>query len=164
MNLKNAFSKAAKSMSKNADDAVKKTVKDTAKSINFSEGFEDTLNQTIKANMKKGMDIEDAQTAAFEHLKKGKYSDDVIKKMKQNKETSERIRKGAEEAASDVSQKAKKAKADAAFGDKVVDKTDKALRAVVPAAIGGGLIFSMFDRGGQMTNNELYGQSRPYGY
>lgn len=35
---------------------------------------------------------------------------------------------------------------------------------VLGTAVGGGLIFSMFNRGGKMSNSELYGQSSPYGY
>jgi hypothetical protein len=41
-------------------------------------------------------------------------------------------------------------------------KMDKALSKAIPMAVGGGLIFSMFNRGGQMSNSELYGQSTPY--
>lgn len=35
---------------------------------------------------------------------------------------------------------------------------------ILGTAVGGGLIFSMFNRGGKMSNSELYGQSSPYGY
>ena len=58
--------------------------------------------------------------------------------------------------------KSKAAEKAAVKGDKTVfGLTDKQM---LGAAVGGGLIFSMFNRGGQMTNSELYGQSSPYGY
>lgn len=34
----------------------------------------------------------------------------------------------------------------------------------VGLGVGGALVFSMFDKGGQMSNSELYGQQQPYGY
>ena len=43
-------------------------------------------------------------------------------------------------------------------------KLDKFMRQAVPIGIGGGLVFSMFNRNGQMSNSELYGQAKPYGY
>ena len=46
------------------------------------------------------------------------------------------------------------------------DKTIMGLtsKQILGTAVGGGLIFSMFNRGGKMSNSELYGQSSPYGY
>ena len=43
-------------------------------------------------------------------------------------------------------------------------KFSNMLQKAIPTAIGGGLVFSMFNRSGQMNNAELYGQQRPYGY
>ena len=43
-----------------------------------------------------------------------------------------------------------------------MNKMDGAMRRIVPAAVGGGLIFAMASRGGNMSNNELYGQQQPY--
>jgi hypothetical protein len=43
-------------------------------------------------------------------------------------------------------------------------KMDAFLKKAIPVTVGGGLIFSMFNRGGQMSNSELYGQSNQYGY
>jgi hypothetical protein len=42
-------------------------------------------------------------------------------------------------------------------------KMDGMLKKTIPIAVGGGLIFSMFNRGGQMSNSELYGQQPQYG-
>jgi hypothetical protein len=42
-------------------------------------------------------------------------------------------------------------------------KMDSFLKQAIPIAVGGGLIFSMFGRGGQMSNSELYGQQKAYG-
>ena len=42
-------------------------------------------------------------------------------------------------------------------------KMDSFLKKAVPIAVGGGLVFSMFNRGGQMSNSELYGQQQQYG-
>ena len=39
---------------------------------------------------------------------------------------------------------------------------DGIIRHAVPIAVGGGLVFSMFNRGGNMSNSELYGQQQPY--
>lgn len=47
------------------------------------------------------------------------------------------------------------------------DKVDGFLKKAVPIGVGGGLLFTLFDRGGQMSNSELYGQTNngnPYGY
>lgn len=58
--------------------------------------------------------------------------------------------------------KSKTAEKAAKDGDKTIfGLTGKQM---LGTAVGGGLIFSMFNRGGQMTNSELYGQSSPYGY
>lgn len=43
-------------------------------------------------------------------------------------------------------------------------KMDGFLKQAIPIAVGGGLVFSMFNRGGQMSNSELYGQQNSYGY
>lgn len=43
------------------------------------------------------------------------------------------------------------------------EKFDGALKKAIPVAVGGGLIFSMFNRGGQQSNSELYGQKQSYG-
>lgn len=45
---------------------------------------------------------------------------------------------------------------------KLSQKMDGVLKKAVPVAVGGGLIFSMFNRGGQMSNSELYGQQPQY--
>lgn len=42
-------------------------------------------------------------------------------------------------------------------------KMDSFLKQAIPITVGGGLIFSMFGRGGQMSNSELYGQQKAYG-
>lgn len=41
---------------------------------------------------------------------------------------------------------------------------NKKINDLLPAAVGGGILFAMANRGGQMTNSELYGQQSPYGY
>lgn len=46
---------------------------------------------------------------------------------------------------------------------KFQEKIDGALKKAIPVAVGGGLIFSMFNRGGQQSNSELYGQRQSYG-
>ena len=57
--------------------------------------------------------------------------------------------------------KSKAAEKAAVQGDKtIMGLTSKQL---LGTAVGGGLIFSMFNRGGQQSNAELYGQSTPYG-
>lgn len=43
-------------------------------------------------------------------------------------------------------------------------KIDNFLKQAIPIAVGGGLVFSMFNRGGQMSNSELYGQQNSYSY
>ena len=48
------------------------------------------------------------------------------------------------------------------YSSAFMNKMDGAMRRIVPAAVGGGLIFAMASRGGNMSNNELYGQQQPY--
>jgi hypothetical protein len=43
-------------------------------------------------------------------------------------------------------------------------KVNSLLNQALPIAVGGGLIFAMANRGGNMSNSELYGQQSPYGY
>ena len=55
-----------------------------------------------------------------------------------------------------------------ANAEKVAREGDKTImgltgKQLLGTAVGGGLIFSMFNRGGQQSNAELYGQSTPYG-
>lgn len=62
-----------------------------------------------------------------------------------------------------------KNKAKAKIAEKAAKDGDKTIfgltgKQVLGTAVGGGLIFSMFNRGGKMSNSELYGQSSPYGY
>lgn len=65
-------------------------------------------------------------------------------------------------AANFTNAKAKATEKAAVQGDKTIfGLTGKQ---VLGTAVGGGLIFSMFNRGGKMSNSELYGQSSPYGY
>lgn len=42
--------------------------------------------------------------------------------------------------------------------------TNDNIKKTVGLGVGGALIFNMFDKGGQMSNAELYGQQSPYGY
>ena len=48
------------------------------------------------------------------------------------------------------------------MSSELADKMDGIIRHAVPIAVGGGLVFSMFNRGGNMSNSELYGQQQPY--
>lgn len=43
------------------------------------------------------------------------------------------------------------------------ENMDGVLKKAIPIAVGGGLVFSMFNRGGQQSNSELYGQRQSYG-
>lgn len=42
--------------------------------------------------------------------------------------------------------------------------TNDNIKKTVGLGVGGAIVFNMFDKGGQMSNAELYGQQQPYGY
>lgn len=42
--------------------------------------------------------------------------------------------------------------------------TNDNIKKTIGLGVGGALVFNMFDKGGQMSNAELYGQQSPYGY
>lgn len=56
-----------------------------------------------------------------------------------------------------------KKEAAATATEKVNSKTSSWKDNLVPIGVGGGLIFTMASRSGQMSNSELYGQQKPYG-
>ena len=126
----------------------------------FSKEFNDvTTNQKgfvpVDAKLRNTLNID----TALDNLKGKGYSSDVNKFN------------NMVNSAKDFRQKVRDGNVVFEAGDvKVTKRTNKFsenmdgfLKKAVPVAVGGGLVFSMFNRGGQMSNSELYGQQQQYG-
>ena len=186
-NLKrNLFYKGPKKITRGFEEAAEELVEKGAKDISFT-------GENLKQSRKKLAEQEDHK-ALLKHKQKledaldhSSNLDELIKNnerlenfIKDNgleepviKKENVKSKKGNTEDNSKIpnekgSPKVENTMPDVNEADKVNSemskKIDGFMQNAIPMAVGGGLIFSMFDRKGQMSNKELYGQASPYGY
>ena len=127
------------------------------------------VSNNYHAAYEKGEDMNEILDT--EKAYKDKYRARHDKKKVKQEQKAKRIDPGDVAAAEDIgkawgggNKKMPDSSAGAAAAEKEnFGKMDTFLKKAVPIAVGGGLVFSMFNRGGQMSNSELYGQQQQYG-
>ena len=148
------------------NDRISNVGRDYEKELNRRKSNADTiLQKNSDINIPKGMSQEDAAlyTAAQDmfkdygmQLREAEKGSESYYKIKNMAETSQGIM-------GDLQEKAawnQHGKTNVSSG--FTDKLDSFMRSAVPIGVGGGLLFTMFNRGGNMSNSELYGQQQPY--
>jgi hypothetical protein len=148
------------------------------RSNNISNNYFKTNESVMNSSVNNVGDIADYADAQDVYM--NKYTTRHNDKMLKREQSAARIRASAQDEAianeyakaHGGGEKYSKKVADDSAGAAVTDATkdssklsqkmDGVLKKAVPIAVGGGLIFSMFNRGGQMSNSELYGQQPSY--
>lgn len=148
------------------NDRISNVGRDYEKELNRRKSNADTiLQKNSDINIPKGMSQEDAALYSAAQDMFENYSGQLVDIEKGSKLYDEVVNKmtASHNIMGDLQEKAawnQHGKTNVSSG--FTDKLDSFMRSAVPIGVGGGLLFTMFNRGGNMSNSELYGQQQPY--
>lgn len=159
----NRTERAAYTSVRNENIKINRQKDNLRKIIDSSDDYEKILQAQDNLDMLENVTKRGRKKIPTEKTAKEYRSSDGLNDL----ETAEEMAKawgGGSTGGNSSSRKMDNSSAGAAAIDGNNGKLDKFMRQAVPIGIGGGLVFSMFNRNGQMSNSELYGQQKPYGY
>lgn len=139
---------------KNIDESIRQHRVAFGDGVNSNNSqYESRGNRNKSMSMEERAKRESAGRQKTEDARRERVRQEEGKKNFTNKTIKEQNAEAGVKAASDTKKEASK---------NFFNKTN--IQKGVGLGVGGALVFSMFDKGGQMSNSELYGQQQPYGY